>query len=87
MAKYLVENGANIESKNATKETALSLSKLLYSNIYLCDFNKYFIFVLAMRRGHLDFAKYLIEKGANINEKNNYGPTAFHKGTKICRIF
>ena len=35
-----------------------------------------------MSRGHLDFAKYLIEKGANINEKNNYGLTAFHKGTK-----
>ena len=73
MPKYLVENGSNIEFKNTFKETALSLSKLLYFNIYFCDFHKYFIFVLAMVRGYLDFAKYLIEKGANINEKNIYG--------------
>jgi len=87
-AKWLIENGADINAKNNNDYTALinaaingytAIVELLIENgadINAKNNNGNTALTLAAYNGHTDIVKYLIENGADINAKNNYGFTA-----------
>ncbi len=73
MVKELLDRGANIEKKDIDGFNPLILG------IFLELFNhfKWFIYFLfkASRNGHIEVVKELLNSGANIEEKDNYGYT------------
>ncbi len=78
MVKELLNRGANIEEKDNDGYTPL------ISGIFLQLFNhfKWFIYFLfiASFNGHIEVVKELLNRGANIEEKDNYGNTPLIKG-------
>ena len=88
IAKFLIQNGANINDQNKSKDTALIIAVQEASEVFvkcLLDFgadieiqNQYGETALmnAAARGSLEKAKLLIEAGANIDVKDGRGITA-----------
>jgi ankyrin repeat protein len=78
VVKELLNRGANIEEKDNDGYTPL------ISGIFLQLFNhfKWFIYFLfiASFNGHIEVVKELLNRGANIEEKDNYGNTPLIKG-------
>jgi hypothetical protein len=78
VVKELLNRGANIEEKDKFGQTPL------IEGIFLQLFNHfkrfiYFLFI-ASRDGHIEVVKELLNRGANIEEKDNDGETPLIKG-------
>ncbi len=78
MVKELLDRGANIEEKDDDGETPL------IKGIFLQFFNyfKWFIYfwIIASSYGRIEVVKELLNRGANIEEKDNSGQTPLIKG-------
>ncbi len=78
VVKELLDRGANIEEKNNNGETPL------IKGVFLQFFNQlkwfiYFLF-LASAFGHIEVVKELLNRGANIEEKDKNGETPLIRG-------
>ena len=89
IARFLLDNGAQIEAKNATGSTALhyavfrghiEFAKFLmdYGAQNVADGNGWTPLQYAANRGNLDFVKFLIDHGAQLEFKNVEGRIPLH---------
>ena len=72
MAKLLIDAGVDIESKNDNGWTPLILGIFLN---YAFPLNYYFFIFIASRNGHIEVAKFLMERGADVESKDRHGQT------------
>jgi ankyrin repeat protein len=92
--KYLVSKGADINAKNIEGNTPIDVASgqnenaIYLRNIggqsekYIQKFKVIDIFD-AIQKDDLDKLRQLIDAGANVNEKNDYGSTPLHYATEI----
>jgi ankyrin repeat protein len=90
IVKYLVSEGANVNSTTKSNSTALraacfdghlEIVKFLVENnadIEIANRHGHTCLMIACYKGHLAIAKYLINKGADLNRKSVKGNTALH---------
>lgn len=84
VAKFLIEKGANINTKVTLNRTPLHWAAkngyLSFINYQMSEKKKYFLIFRLLNQisGHEEVAKILIEKGANISAINSYNRTPLH---------
>jgi ankyrin repeat protein len=95
MAKLLIENGADVNKENKSKETpiteAATLNKFHMVKLLIdakADVNKQdkSALTLAARKGYFEIAKLLIENGADINKRNECGITPIMEAARHGHI-
>ncbi len=96
IVKYLVEKGADKESKNWDNETPLHLAsekghleivKYLVENGACKESNKILTPLhLASKKGHLEIVQYLVENGADKEAKVKWNPTTRDLVLDCCKV-
>jgi ankyrin repeat protein len=78
VAKLLVERGAYIESRNNKRRTALIEG--IFRTYYQFLLKLFIFLIIASREGHIKLVNLLVERDANIEEKDDDGLTALDHG-------
>ena len=84
LVKALLEKGANIEANDINWQTPLihGIFLIIYSTLIIY----YFLFI-ASKNGHIEVAKLLLERGADIESKDRWGKTPLIEGIFLKYLF